>query len=410
MSLIELEQHLHGLKQRAARALDKLEANLQASVKAGFDKAGLVASLIKAHEQAEQAVKDGPNAVKGAVAWELAHGLSVLGLLGDKKPLPKTAEEFPTVAMKDGTLLGCRPWELLDPRWAEALVQWLEHLHWQATFGTTPVNLKIENNAVLAIAGDWGTGTEPASSPAAKTAKAMRAIHAHYTIHLGDVYYAGTAEEERNNMRGWPQGSRGSFNLNSNHEMYNGSIGYFAELRRNFPLQNNTSYFALHNDYWLIVGLDTAFYSKSDNLYMDGVLEQGQLDWLATLPKNLKVIVLSHHEGYTPLADKKTPLYEQVAKALGRVPNYWYWGHLHNGIVYQPSDGLHGRCIGHGAIPYANARELAGDPRIAWYETQLADDPGYPLRVLNGFAKVTLNGNTLAEQLMDENGQVRWSA
>jgi hypothetical protein len=53
----------------------------------------------------------------------------------------------------------------------------------------------------------------------------------HFTIHIGDVYYVGTVDEVQSNVLGiapagvqkgvkWPWGSRGTFALNGNHEMY----------------------------------------------------------------------------------------------------------------------------------------------------------------------------------------------
>ena len=67
------------------------------------------------------------------------------------------------------------------------------------------------------------------------------------------------------------------------------------------------SYFALENDNWVIVGLDSAYFSPEGNLYTDGLLfdanhpndqnafllqkgVQAQLD-------GKKVIVLTHHNG-----------------------------------------------------------------------------------------------------------------
>ena len=394
---------LLSLKQRANNALDGIEKTFGEG-----ERAKVLDLLTKAHQQARQAILAGPDAVRGDVPWEFAHGLSLLGLLDHSQELPKTPEEFATVVLKDGSLLGCRQWELLDPRWSEALVKWLEYMNDHAPFATTPGLVTIPNNVMLAIAGDWGTGTTTPNFPATKVAAQIRKINPDYTIHLGDVYYAGTGEEEGNNMQNWPQGTSGSFTLNSNHEMYDGGYGYFAELARRFPLQKGTSYFALQNDHWLIVGLDSAYYSDVFDLYMKGSLDRTQLSWLAGLPKNKKIIVLSHHEAYDELADARTPLYTQVTQALGRVPDYWYWGHLHNAICYQANGGFHGRCIGHGAIPYGTATELENDPSVLWYEKELANDPDYPERVLNGFARVTLNGDVLDEQMIGEDGSVRW--
>jgi len=404
MGYADVFKKLAELEQRAKIAMGKAEAHF------GGQHAELVALLTRAHQQAQRAMQVGAQRQPGELPWELVHGLSVLGLLKGAKPLPKTPADFATVVRTDGTLLGCRQWELLDPRWAEALVQWLEHLEWRAPFANTPALVTMPNDVVLGIVGDWGTGAFEPNAAATKIAQQVAKAKPDYTIHLGDVYYAGTGEEEENSMNAWPQGTRGSFTLNSNHEMYNGAKGYFNELARNFPLQNGTSYFALQNDHWLVVGLDTAYYAQRSNLYMDGNLGAEQTAWLAGLPKGKRVLVLSHHEGYSALGKSKTALYQQVAGALGRDPDYWYWGHLHNGMVYQTIGGFHGRCAGHGAIPYGNASELKGDPAVLWYETELAQDPNYPERVLNGYAMLSLNGNAVSEQMVDENGRVRWAS
>ena len=85
----------------------------------------------------------------------------------------------------------------------------------------------------ISIAGDWGTGTDEARIVAA----AMEKSEADFTIHLGDVYYVGDANEVRENFLGvktspytpvkWPTGSKGSFALNGNHEMYADGNGYW---------------------------------------------------------------------------------------------------------------------------------------------------------------------------------------
>jgi hypothetical protein len=404
MSGFDLQQKMADLQGRAATALNKLEAHF------GSKHSELVSVLTRAHQQAERSMQNGGQRMPEELPWELVHGLSVLGLLHGAKALPKTPAEFATIVRTDGTLLGCHQWELLDPRWAEALVQWLEHLEWRAPFANTPAMVNMPNDVVLAVVGDWGTGPFEPNAAATKVAQQVAAGKPDYTVHLGDVYYAGTGQEEDNAMKAWPQGTRGSFTLNSNHEMYNGALGYFNELKRNFPLQNGTSYFAMQNDHWLVVGLDSAYHAERSNLYMDGNLDSAQIAWLASLPKGKRVLVFSHHEGYSALGEGKTSFYQQVAGALGRDPDYWYWGHLHNGIVYQTVGGFHGRCVGHGAIPYGNASELKDHPSVLWYETELALDPNYPQRVLNGYAVVALNGNSLSEKLLDENGRERWAA
>ncbi len=109
--------------------------------------------------------------------------------------------------------------------------------------------------------------------------------------------------------------------------MYSGAVGYFRELAQRFPLQNGTSYFSLQNDHWLIVGLDTAYYADEMNLYMDGALGDQQTAWLKQLAQGCskRILLLSHHQGYSIDGTSKTALYDQVLNALGREPDYWYW-------------------------------------------------------------------------------------
>ena len=86
----------------------------------------------------------------------------------------------------------------------------------------------------IAIAGDWGTGTDQAFN----IAKLISQTNPDYTIHLGDVYYVGDLPEIEEKCLGqprdgfdgisWPKGAKGSFALNGNHEMYTNGGPYFT--------------------------------------------------------------------------------------------------------------------------------------------------------------------------------------
>ncbi|MGC5699578.1 metallophosphoesterase [Pseudomonas sp. NFXW11] len=402
-----LKTRIDGLLARLDLAWKKLRDQLQPA-----ELQAIVQLLQRAHDQAQYALIHGdlpPG--QPPVPWELAHGLSVLHL-GNAQPLPQSVDELKTQVMKDGTLLGCRQWELLDLRWSEALLNWIENLRKHAPFATTPALIEMADEVLLDMAGDWGTGYFETQSAAQRVAELMLADQADVTIHLGDVYYAGTGTEEDADLTHWPQGSLASFSLNSNHEMYSGAHGYFAEIQALFPRQQGTSYFALFNTHWLILGLDSAYAADEMNLYMDGNLNTQQIQWLKGLVaekgQGRRIMVLSHHQGLDISGQQQTALYKQVVDALGRVPDYWYWGHLHNGICYAPQNGMYGRCIGHGAIPYGVTSELKGKPRVKWSETLSADDPNYPLRVRNGYVRVKLNGAQISETFVGENGAVSW--
>jgi len=254
----------------------------------------------------------------------------------------------------------------------------------------------------------------------------MIALNPDVTIHLGDVYYSGTADEEQHLLTSlWPPAPWGSFSLNSNHEMYSGAKPYFAAISQApFDKQGGCSYFALENDNWIIVGLDSAYFSPDGNLYMNGqifkdgfpneqnafLLEKGvraQLD-------GKKVIVLTHHNGIDDPGVNTNLLFQQVMNAFpgDNGPAYWYYGHQHIAAVYKPigSKGVQCRCCGHGALPCGKASELAGSPNIVWHEDRLANDPDIPERVLNGFAVLKLEGPDIQEVFYDENGGVAWKS
>lgn len=328
-----------------------------------------------------------------------------------------------------------RPWRsrkfgTLDPGWLESFVVYLKHLRDKHGFPQgTPDTIPIPDNVRISIAGDWGTGNwGTATDPAAST-KIISAISSQapdYTIHLGDVYYSGAKHEEKENLIDiWPNGSKGAFTLNSNHEMYSGGYPYFDDaVGGSFTMQKGFSYFALENSNWIIVGLDSAYFDRSV-LFHKGTLGAGssQVQFLkAQTAKGKKIILLSHHNG---LKDRKNgtqrkndPLWSQVMDCFpaGTVPAYWFWGHIHTGAVYAQQAAFHNvrcRCIGHGAIPKGVATELQkaqNNGTVLWFEKTNAQDNDNVFRVYNGFATIELNGAQVKETVYNENGQVSWQS
>jgi len=323
-------------------------------------------------------------------------------------------------AAADGSLVGVQEYDDLDPGWVESLLKRIAApkvpfpTHGPGELPTIP----IPNSTRLAMVGDWGTG-DPSSLAIAHQ---MAVQQTPYTIHLGDVYYAGTEEECRQNfVAPWPVGSTGSLTLNSNHEMYSGGKGYFTVNLQSpkFALQRGLSYFALENAQWIIVGLDSAYYAE-DYLFQHGHLDDAvQLPLLRSLGQRARaqgkgLILLSHHQGITETGAFE-PLWQQVTQALADGPEtyYWYWGHIHAAIVHNPvqvgHQTVYGRCVGHGGIPYAAAKSLtSGATPVTWFESAVAGDPREPARALNGFAVLRLEGSTLSEQLFSEYGNLRW--
>jgi hypothetical protein len=340
------------------------------------------------------------------------------------KALPEPGDVEISVS-PGGEIWGTGKYQQLDPGWVEAAAVWLEHfiLGKQKFPAGQPQILPMPDPVTFAIAGDWGTGNfDPKPSPAVKIQGHIPGLNPDYTVHLGDVYYAGTNGEETNNLVNlWPSGSAGAFTLNSNHEMYSGAKPYFNEAlgSKLFELQAGHSFFALENANWIVVGLDSAYFASEDGAYLDGSLgteAQGAGDQLAFLKevagRGKKVIVLTHHNGLQEDGSVTTNLWDQVMAIftpLGTVPAYWYWGHNHAGVVYvKQSNGVQCRCTGHAALPWGLATELQ-NPNVTWFENQSANDPSDPLRVLNGYTGITLNGASISEAFYDENGNPAWT-
>ncbi len=324
----------------------------------------------------------------------------------------------------EGEILGTGKYEQLDPCWElVAGTVWLENLLYKHPFpsGTPPIiPLQVLQNEKLriALAGDFGTGNFGANdSPSTKISKIMRSLQPHITIHLGDVYYAGTGLEETSKLVScWPAGSLHSFTLNSNHEMYSGGGPYFNEAVGGslFNMsQSPWSFFAFEFGNWIVVGLDSAYCSGVMDLYMNGSLgNNAQLPFLKTLAqKGKKVIVLTHHNGFELDGTKSNRLYNEVMSAFHGVkpPAYWYWGHKHAGAAYKPMNGTHFRCTGHAALPWGLSSQLARSAQVEWFEKKNAGDPDEKLRVFNGFTMLELDADNLTETFYDELGRIAWT-
>lgn len=346
----------------------------------------------------------------------------------------------------DGSLIATSKFGNLDAGWVTALIYYIalkldvREVSSMATFGTTPAVITVDNTPLkIAIIGDWGTGPwldGGLQYPALEVINQVKELTPDYTIHLGDVYYAGTAgfldsdEEVANFVDNWANGSRGSFMLNSNHEMYSGAQGYFGKGLKAAPFaaQQNTSYFAIQSDKWIIIALDSAYYDKSD-LFMNGALtDDNQINFIKGLnTANKKVIVITHHNPTNVEGTATAPLilWDNLTSALGRAPDYWYWGHVHNAVIYSDQsfpaqNRVKARCVGHGAIPFGVGYGLqnadgTNKPSVEYFAHELLSsayekiDPQQANRVLNGFAMMTIGPDSIKEELIDQTGAVRWS-
>ena len=332
----------------------------------------------------------------------------------------------------DGVIWGTGQYEELDPGWLEALAEFLESLlpiiGGKAPFVSSPQTIQIPDSVQIALVGDWGTGnwrTGSNPAPSTKVGQQVASFKPDLSIHLGDVYYAGTGDEETYQLVDiWPEASTASFALNSNHEMYSGGQPYFKAIANPpFGMQKGCSFFVLENSNWVIVALDSAYYASASNIYLDGALypdnkpnEQNSFLLTAQASAQLagkRLILLTHHNGLDETGATTNTLWNQVMGAYpaGGGPAYWYWGHVHVAAAYQPQGPGNTlcRCCGHGGLPWGEAPELQ-NPNVAWFEDRLANDPDVPERVLDGFAVLKLNGPNIQEIFYDENGGVAWQS
>jgi hypothetical protein len=403
----------------------------------------LLGALRAAQQEAEQ--KDIP----------LAPDANIATLLGNLDAGNALAEATGVNDLLGGGIIGHGHYESYDRNWIQCLVNYYKTRSHLRDFpsskvqGIDPVKQLVAKDPIrIGIAGDWGTGTTPLSAEpkdkapfdsALAVANGMRNLQPDYTIHLGDVYYSGLASEEQDRfLKDWPRGATGSYALNSNHEMYDGGNGYFDTLLvdPNFKKsQQGLSYFALTNQNWLIIGLDTAFFACHQSArYNEGYISDpnmtngtDQVEWLIALLKanaGKRVIMLTHHDGFSvnTVTGEITmrPLYNELTHIMTDVRDWWwYWGHAHNVVVYERvsldnRSSVTPRCAGHGAIPYLPARpDLSklgkGNIKVQWAESDLARITGDPKRAPNGFVLITLTGADLHEEYYDEFGRIRWS-
>lgn len=402
--------------------------------------------LMKAHQRAiavsqnQQPVAAADAEIAPPADIRLGHILTLAqtAIAGDDDQVLNTLA--PGVVIKTdqwGQIWGTGKYEQLDPGWLEAAAEWLENLKPggpQQAFNTKPAVFNMPDDVQISLAGDWGTGDwrggTGAANPAPSTdvCSRIKLLQPDLSIHLGDVYYAGTDDQELHILtKGWPVGSIGSLALNSNHEMYAGGDPYFQAIANApFAIQRGCSYFALENKNWIIVGLDSAYYSDAEGLYEDGVIFRpggptDQLGFLeAQVAKGKKIILLTHHNAVSQDGSTKSTLWNQVMSAFAADagPAHWYWGHVHCGAVYHNltngSAAVLCRCCGHGALPCGQPTGMAGKPNVLWYEgrdnSRLADDHDIPCRILNGFSMLYLHNEQIDEVFYDENGGIAWAS
>ncbi|MGA7054527.1 MAG: metallophosphoesterase [Mycobacterium sp.] len=312
-----------------------------------------------------------------------------------------------------------RPWYLGDPRWLwmKVVVSWYKFKK-KVTFGGLPKRpVTIAHNARIILVGDWGSGLRRAQDVAGKIQVILKKGFAEgkeqHVIHLGDVYYTGSKKEYKDNfLPYWPvnQGEPvGSFIVCGNHDMYRGGHDYYgtALADARFARQDHKSVFALRNDNWQFLGLDTAYDEKQ--------LSNGQDKWIRDqldTAGNRRTTILSHHPLWSTYKQEAgEELRNQIGPVLDdRRIDAWFWGHEHRCVVYNSRNPVDfTSCVGHGGIPsYLTAAE--GDPYPPHMKYEYRQRYGHSFEPWNtfGFAVIDLDGRNMHIRYINEFGKVHW--
>ncbi|WP_121356042.1 metallophosphoesterase family protein [Flavisolibacter nicotianae] len=299
--------------------------------------------------------------------------------------------------------------------------------------------LDADETIKIGILSDWATFTEESCA----LAKRMNDIHdPQFTIHIGDTYYVGEPKEIAANFLGenspWIRGSKGSFALLGNHEMYARGISYYRDLLRTLGMRKadgsyqgqQTSFFCLENDHWRILGLDTGYNSIGKIPLLELIpflapncrFEEALMHWLdkdVKLHPNDKrgIVVLTHHQYLTAFKGEGefTQPAKQLAKLLGTdKPILWLFGHEHKFAMYHKAQinggvAAYCRCIGHGGMPIEFNRAFKLDNgKNGFSKLAVVDNrrkQGSPFGY-NGYALLSLQGNRLNIDYYDHHEQI----
>ena len=317
-----------------------------------------------------------------------------------------------------------------DPGWADTIIQYLEFFGPDGTRRAIPyvraatvgaTVLEIKPDACVAVIGDWGTGM----SGAVRVLQDIQNRNPDVVIHLGDIYYSGTADECTEHFLEIVDGvfDRAHtkipvFTLSGNHDMYSGGVGYYELIKKLNapPLRQPASFFCLRSTdkKWQWLAMDTGLHDYNPFSVGDAVTflepdeEQWLLDRITGFPG--RTILLSHHQLFSAFSKIGPPAPDgslnprnpkllasfNKFKAAGRIAA-WFWGHEHNLCIFEPYAGLDfGRCIGHGAVPvlisedpYQVPAGMKNAPKVVANTGLATQDQVYA----HGYAFVSLAGD-----------------
>jgi hypothetical protein len=284
--------------------------------------------------------------------------------------------------------------------------------------------VKLAEKAKVILLGDWATALPQALNVAARIRERLRQAapeFEYHVIHLGDTYYSGLEDEcRRRFLDQWPvapQSAVKSWTLAGNHDMYSGGHGYYDVLLADprFAAQGRCSYFALANDHWQILGLDSAYKNPDE-----AGLQDPQRAWVSARINTAgerKTILLSHHQPFSAYEQINPKLENEVAEAIGDgTVEAWFWGHEHRCTVYEPhimttrpDVTYYAAMVGHGGVPQLLPEPATPNPNQDAIKWEFTDSyrVGEDHWSLGGFAELTFIGEKLEIQYYDEYGKAR---
>ena len=138
-------------------------------------------------------------------------------------------------AMRAGELENELRYGTCDPLWSIALAIYLA---WKASFKPAPyvpysdlndfvISLPDKQDLIIGIIADWGTGLDDAKWLLAEVMKKNPDV----LLHLGDIYYAGMADECRSNFLELINAAAPNipvYTLSGNHDMYWGASRFIG--------------------------------------------------------------------------------------------------------------------------------------------------------------------------------------
>lgn len=256
----------------------------------------------------------------------------------------------------------------------------------------------------VGVLGDWGTGEDEAFA----VLDQLMAQSPDVIIHVGDVYYSGTAGEQSGHLLLPLQAARKKCNvpvyvLPGNHDYYSGGGGFYGVLPQlnadvpNASVQAN-SFWSLTNEWWQLEGMDTGYNDSdliaigADNTHLRADEAQWHAQQLAAAGTRT-VILFSHHQLYSNFeaiaGAWRNPALEATLQAWRQAtPNIvaWFWGHEHVLEVYEvpgspkprstPPLPILGRCVGNGAFPVFTDQGYVPGTNTGVVPLQAAQSPG----------------------------------